>query len=245
MRPPRRVLATLAGTGLLLGAAVAQPVSTAAFPLSGCQLTLSSFDADGTGIDTAIGGRPDATQHDPLRVSWGGTLRWTREGRPGSTGNGSWHVDVFGLPTMLRGADNAAESGVVEIGAGIPFRFTGLFYVSGRLSGPDLSCSGGGWVRVMGDPLSTLPFTMGLSLLLVGLVLLAVGARGRWLPAVLGGALVGMGVAILTVIYATLPIGEMTPATLLASGIVVGVAAGWYGSRQRADRPPRGASPAG
>jgi hypothetical protein len=243
MRPPRRVLAALAGTGLLLGAAVGQPVSTAAFPLSGCQLTLSSFDADGTEIDTAIGGSPDATQHDPLRVSWGGTLRWTREGSPGSTGNGSWYVDVFGLPTMLRGADSA-ESGVVEIGDGIPFRFSGLFYVSGRLSGPDLSCSGHGWVRVMGDPLSTLPFTMGLSLLLVGLVLLAVGARGRWLLAVLGGALVGMGLAILTVIYTTLPIGEATPALLIASGIVVGVVAGWYGSRQRTDRPQRGASPA-
>ncbi|HET6744336.1 MAG TPA: hypothetical protein VFH90_00605 [Candidatus Limnocylindria bacterium] len=234
MRPSRRVLATLAGTGLLFSAACAQPISAAAFSLSGCQLTLTSFDADGTEIDSAIGGSPDATQQDPLRVSWGGEVRWTREGSPGSTGNRSWHVDIFGLPTMLRGTDSAAESDVVEVGGGMPFRFTGLFYVSGRISGPDLSCSGSGWVRVLGDPLSTLPFTMGLSMLLIGLVLLAVGARGRWLPAVLGGAVVGMGAAILSVIYATVPMGEATPAVLTASGIVIGVAAGWHGSRQRA-----------
>lgn len=244
MSPSRRVLATLAGTGLLLSAACAQPMSTAAFALSGCQLTLTSFDAIGTEVDTAVGGSPDATQHDPLRVTWGGTVRWTRDGSAGATAGGSWHVDVFGLPTMLRGAEGAAESDLVQVGEGMPFRFTGLFYVSGRLTGPDLTCSGSGWVRVMGDPLSTLPFTMGLSLLLIGLVLLAVGARGRWLPAVLGGALVGTGAAILTVIYATLPVGEATPAALIASGVVVGVAAGWYGSRLRAESPPRRTSPA-
>ena len=233
MRATRRVLAALAGTGLVLTAALSQPMIATAFPLNGCQLRLTSLNADGNEIDTAIGGSADASQRDPLLVSWGGTVRWTRERGAGPAASESWQVDVFGLPTLLRGADGHAESDALQVSGTLPFRFTGLFFVSGQLTGPGVACSGSGWLRVMGDPLSTMPFTVSLALLLIGLVLLAVGARGRWLPAVLGGLLAGTGAAILSVIYAALPLGEATPAAMLAFGGLVGVAAGWYGSRQR------------
>lgn len=244
MRASRRVLAALAGTGLLVIAALSQPMSVAAFPLNGCRMTLTSLNADGNEIDSAVGGSVDATQDDPLLVSWGGSVRWTRDGDALPAGNGSWHVDVFGVPTMLRGSDGPTESDVLDVSDSMPFRFTGLFFVAGQLDGPGVACSGSGWLRLMGEPLSTLPFTLALGVLLIGLVLLAVAARGRWSAAVPGGLLVGAGAAILMVIYATLPLGEATPAAALAIGLVTGGAVGWYGSRQQARSRPRSGAPA-
>jgi len=233
MRHPQRGLATPVGVGLLLAAALWQPTTAAAFALSGCQMTLISLDADGNEIDTAVGGSADATQHDPLRVSWDGTVRWTRDAGSRSTGpGGTWHLDVFGLPTPLRGTDGTVASDSIRVTDSLPFRFAGLFFVSGRLSGPDVSCAGSGWLRVMGDPMSTLPLTVSLGVLLVGLILLAVGARGRWLPAIVGGLLLGAGSAIAMVTYAALPLGETTPVAMLGVGIVIGLAAGWFGRRQ-------------
>ena len=227
MRHPTRGLATLIGIGLLLLGALWQPTTAAAFALSGCQVTLTSLDADGNEIDSAVGGSADATQHDPLRVSWSGTVRWTRDTATVSAGQGgSWHVDVFGLPTPLRGSDGSAVSDSVRVSESLPFRFSGLLFVSGRLSGPDVTCVGSGWLRVMGDPVSTLPLTVSLGMVLVGLVLLAVGARGRWLPAIVGGLMLGAGSAIAMVICASLPFGEATPVAVLGLGTVIGLAAG-------------------
>ena len=230
MRHPTRGFAIPAGVGVLLMAALWQPPVAAAFALSGCQMTLTSFDADGNEIDSAVGGSADATQQDPLRVSWDGTVRWTRDTAAGQ--GGSWQIDVFGLPTPLRGTDGSATSDSVRVSETLPFRFTGLLFVSGRLSGPDVSCVGSGWLRVMGESVSTLPLTVSLGMLLVGLVLLAVGARGRWLPAIIGGLLLGGGSAIAMVTCAFLPLAEATPLAVIALGVVIGLAAGWYGRRQ-------------
>jgi len=233
MRHPMRGLATLVSVGLLLTAALWQPTTAAAFALSGCQMTLTSLDAGGNEIDSAVGGSADATQQDPLRVSWDGTVRWTLHAASRSGGpDSSWHVDAFGLPTPLRGADGSATSDSVRISDSLPFRFSGLIFVSGRLSGPDVSCAGSGWLRVLGDPVSTLPLTVSFGMLLVGLVLLAVGARGRSLPAIVGGMMLGAGGAIAMVSFASLPLGEATPVATVGLGVIVGLAAGWFGRRQ-------------
>ena len=219
-------------------AALIQPMHVAAFPLSGCQLTLTSYDAAGVEIDEAVGGSADAAREDPLRVPWDGSVRWTRGDADGPPATGDWHVEVFGVPTMLRGSDVSATTGSIQISESMPFRFGGLFFVSGQLAAADGGCQGSGWVRIVGDPLSTVPFSVGLALVLVGLVLLAVGARGGWLPGIGGGVLLGVGSAILLVLYATLPLGELTPWGLVAAGIVVGIGAGWYGNVQ--SRRPSG-----
>jgi hypothetical protein len=244
LRPLQRRLAALALVAIALAIASAQPPAGLAFPLLGCQLTITSLDADGARIDSAVGGGADATQAAPLQVSWDGTIDWS-----GSTGarpipGASWHVAVFGLPTPLRGDDpnqdgDTSAAGSIRISEAVPFHFTGLFHVSGQLSGEGGTCIGEGWVRVEGDPMSTLPFLVALALVLVGVVLLAVGARGRWLSALAGGVLLGPGSALLLVIYGVLPLGAATPPIVAALGLLMGIGAGWLG-RIRTGRAERG-----
>ena len=59
-----------------------------------------------------------------------------------------------------------------------------------------------------------------------------VGARGRWLPAIVGGLMLGAGSAIAMVTYASLPLGEATPVATVGLGVIVGLAAGGFGRRQ-------------
>jgi hypothetical protein len=229
IRALRRGLAALAGSGLLLSFALLCPSLAGAFPLAGCELTLLSYDAAGVQIDQAVGSGADATQQDPLQVAWDGYIAWTRAGSQ-QTDGGSWQIDVYGLPTMLRGNDAGMADGSLRIRDSMSFRFSGLFYVSGQVAGTGRSCSGGGWIRVVGDPLTTLPFTLSLALLLVGLVLLAVAARGRWLAAIFGGLMIGFGIAMLLVSYAALPFAQATPYLAIGGGMLIALAAGAYGS---------------
>jgi hypothetical protein len=244
LRPLQRRLAALALVALALAIGSVRPQAGLAFPLSGCHLTITSLDAGGAAIDSAIGGGADATQAAPLQVSWDGTIEWSGSSGAQAIRGAGWHVDVFGLPTSLRGDDpnqdggtSAAES--IRISEAVPFQFTGLFYVSGQLSGEGGTCTGEGWVRVLGDPMSTLPFLVSLALVLVGAVLLAVGARGRWLPAVAGGLLLGQGTVLLLVIYGFLPLAAATPPIVIALGLLIGIGAGWVG-RVRLRRAERG-----
>lgn len=215
-------------------AALLLPASALAFPLSNCTLNLTSRDGSGATIDTATSGGADSTQTDPFIVDWDGTVDWN--GTMGSLVimNHNWNVDVFGIPTPLRGGDpntagNTTGSDTAGVSANAPFRFTGLFYVSGQISGDGGSCSGSGWLRLRGDPVGTVPFFVGLALVLLGAALLAVGARGRWLAAVFGGLLLGLGAAVLLVIFALLPLAAPTPLVVLAAGLLIGILLGWFG----------------
>jgi hypothetical protein len=234
MRPRLLVPSVLS---LLLVLLMAPPA--AAFPLEGCTLTLTSLDAAGQPIDTAIGGAADATQADPLLVDWDGTVNWS--GTMGSQviRGHTWHVDVFGIPTPLRGDDPNADGETegadwVTVSENAPFRFTGLFHVTGSLRGEGGSCSGSGWLKLAGEPLGTVPFFVGLALLVVGLVLLAVGRRGRWASAIGGGLLSGIGAAMLLVTFGILPLGAITPLACLALGLAAGAIAVWWGHRSLA-----------
>jgi hypothetical protein len=237
LRPFQRRLAALALVTAALAAGAADPPAGLAFPLTGCTLSITSLDADGAAVDSVSGGGPDASQEAPLQVHGGGTIRWGGATGAQAIGGTSWHVDVFGLPTPLRGADqnedgDTSGDGSIRISEAVPFRFTGLYHVSGRLSGEGGSCTGEGWVRVVGDPMTTLPFLVALALVLVGVVLVAVGARGRWLPALAGGLLLGIGCVVLLVIYAVLPFGAATPPLVTVLGLLTGAGAGWLGQVQ-------------
>lgn len=235
MRPfPRRLafVAVLAMTLLI-------PGSAGAFPLNNCTLELTSLDADGLAVDSAAGGAADATQDAPFIVEWEGSVVWN-----GTTGtqvikNNSWHVDVFGVPTPLRGGSPNDEGdtggdGTVDVSANLPFRYSGLFFVSGELSGEGGSCAGSGWMKIAGDPVGTVPFFLALALVVMGAILIAVGARGGWLPALVGGLLFGVGVAMLLVGFSTLPIGSLTVAGSVALGLLIGALAAGLGRSRRA-----------
>jgi hypothetical protein len=207
------------------------PASVSAFPLTNCTLALSSVDASNVVIATASAGAADATQEDPFFVDWDGTVQWA--GTMGSLviKDHSWSVSIFNIPTPLSGGDpneggDTDGDGTVKVGENLPFEITGLFYVSGAISGDGGSCSGSGWMRLRGDAFGTIPFWIGLALIVLGLLMLWMGARGSAAWAVSGGILLGLGGAVMLIIYAVMPIGSWTPlATLLAGlGIGIGVA---------------------
>lgn len=237
MRPiPRRLaLLVVLAMGLMI------PGSAVAFPLTNCTLEITSLDIDGNALDSVAGGSADATQGDPFIVDWDGDVLWN-----GTTGdqvikNNSWHVDIFGFPTPLRGGDpnDAGETDGqdrYDVSASAPFRLTGLFFVSGEMTGDGGSCTGSGWFRIAGDPVGTVPFFLALGLIVLGAIMIGLGgARGSWILALLGGLLFGFGLALLLVMFSTLPLGSLTVAAALVLGLAIGALAAWTGrSRLRA-----------
>lgn len=224
--------AVLLTASLLLAAAPA-----AAFPLSLCQLSLTSKDANGATLDTAQSGANDATQSDPFLVDWFGTVDYT-----GTTTNVikdySYQVFVLGIPTPLRGADTNADEdidggGTVGVATNAPFRITGLFKVTGGYSGEGGDCAGSGWFKLTGDPTGTVPFWLGLILIALGALLEVRGLRGHKISAVTGGLLIGVGAGIMLVIYSAMVVAEYTPWVAIALGLVLGILIALIGRRSR------------
>lgn len=220
----------LTALGVLI---LAAPV--AAFPLTNCTLSASAQRADGSTIGSIASGANDATQDAPFLVDWDGTVSYTGSSQI-EMKNNTWHVDVFGIPTPLQGGsdnsdDNRDGSGTVSVSANAPFRFTGLYYVSGSLTGSGGTCTGSGWFKLTGDPIGTVPFFVAAGVLIVGLGLLAVGSRGHTFTSIAGGLLSGLGLASLLVLFSTLPLGVPTPIAVLLVGLAVGVIIGLLARR--------------
>ena len=205
------------------------PAGVGAFPLTTCTLTVTSTDASGKTVATATGGANDATQTNPFLVDWNGTVTWQGTSGANPIKNNSWHVDVFMVPTPLRGGDandkgNKVGDGTTSVRGNAPFQLTGLYYVSGEFRGDGGSCAGSGWFKLTGNPAFTIPFWIAVVLGLLGLVLLALGLRGAWGWAVLGGIFTGLGLAAVLAMLAVMPIGAWTPVAALVLFLVVGVA---------------------
>lgn len=219
----------------VLIAAFARPAPVGAFPLSTCTLSLASTDASGSGIDAASSGAADATQDDPFNVVWEGSVAYD-----GSTSvvikNYTYQVEVFGVPTPIRGGNanddgNIDGEGSVSIAANAPFRVVGLYYVSGAYTGEGGSCAGSGWFRLLGDPAGTVPWFLGLGLVALGVLGLYGGVRGHTLTSVLGGFALGLGLDLLLISYAVLPLGSSTPVAVLALMTAIGIIVGFLGRR--------------
>ncbi len=237
MRPlPRHLpLAALLATALLI------PGSAAAFPLRDCTLELTSLDADGGALDSATGPSADATSDDPFLVDWDGTVVWNGTMGSQTIKNYSWHVEFFGIPTPLRGQGSNDDGktdgdGTVDVSSNLAFRPSGLFYISGEISGDGGSCSGSGWMKIAGEPVSSVPFWLAVVLIVLGVILIAVGARGGWVPALLGGLLFGVGLAGLMIGLSTMPLGSLTVIGSVVLGLLIGLLAAGLGSR-RASMP--------
>lgn len=170
------------GIALSLGAAslVASVAPVAALELNGgCNVTLTSADANGTTLDTASGPGDGGTQGDPFLIDWDGTVSWQSSSGSQVFTEHSWQTYVFLIPTPVRGGhpndgrDTTGE-GTAAVGENAPFRFTGLYYVSGEINGEDgTHCDGSGWFKLTGDPVGTVPFFVALVSIALGLVTLA------------------------------------------------------------------------
>ncbi len=228
----------LAALGFLV---LAAPV--AAFPLTNCTMQATSSSAGGAALDSIQGGAPDATQQDPFVVDWDGTVAYAG-GSNVEMKNNTWGISVFMIPTPLQGGDDNLEdtrtgNGTVGVSANAPFRFTGLYYVSGTLKGSGGTCTASGWFKLGGDPVGTFPFFGGVGALILGVAMLVIGARGHLITAIVGGILTGLGAATMLVIYSALPIAEQTPLVVLLLGLIVGILVGLLGRRGRgSDTPP-------
>jgi hypothetical protein len=204
------------------------PGTASAFPLTDCTLTLASVDKSGAPLGSATSGGDDSTTSNPFVVDWDGTVSYNGTTAPQTIKDYSYQVSVFYIPTPLQGASdngdgNQKGNGTVSVSANAPFRFTGLYYVSGSISGQGGSCTGSGWLKLAGDPIGTIPFFVGVALLVLGIVLAALAIGGSMIAGLFAGIVLGLAAGILLVIFSVVPLGAVTPLAVLAVGVVLSV----------------------
>ena len=140
--------------------------------------------AGGTVLDEGRienGFSPEGTESDPFDVAWDGRVDFRFQTGVDVFQNNRWEIYAMGLPVpILSGSDDNPsdldELGYVEIGnqaPGLP-RFVGMVHVTGWLEGNSGTsrCDGEGWVRIVGDPVGTVPWIVMAGLILLGLVFL-------------------------------------------------------------------------
>jgi len=235
------VIAAALAAGIALGASggIASATGTHATVLAvvpgvtldgGCRGTGSSHRQDGALLSQASAPEvPGAISARPLRLAPDGTVSWAGS-TPGVVTDGHWWLHVDGIPIRSGASPNTARaqsaSGVVEVGSYVPswLGLTGVYYVTGELSGKGGACTGALYVSLTGNPATGALLWVGIFFVLAGLALL-VGVRPVWVTA-----------------YTTVPTGSrasyqvtspMSPARTLrrhaaagfAGGLVLGVGA--------------------
>lgn len=172
-------------------ALLASPAS--GFELTDCRLIVQSFDADGEPLDTAVGddeGGEGGTRADPFRVDYDGTVRYEGDTGEQVITDHTWSVDVFLTPTPLRGSEpneqkETSAEGEIDVSSSLPIRVSGLFFVSGQVSGEGGACRGNAWVRMIdGAPstVTTIPFWIALLVIAAGLFVLWQARPGVAVP---------------------------------------------------------------
>jgi hypothetical protein len=190
----RRMVRAMLAVAFATTALALTPSPAAAFELTGCRLIVQSFDAEGEPLDTAIGdaeGGEGGTRADPFRVDYDGTVRYEGDTGEQVITDQTWSIDVFLIPTPVRGGgpndeEETSVEGEIDVSASLPLRTTGLFFVSGQLSGEGGDCRGSAWVRLVTDPpstVTTVPFWIALLIIAAGLVMLWQARPGRLVPA--------------------------------------------------------------
>jgi hypothetical protein len=228
----RRTIAVATGVASLAWFLLIAVPSMSAFPLTTCTLTVTSRDASGNVVSTAseAGG---GTRDDPFIVDPKGTVEWSGTTGGSPIANASYHVEIFGVPTPLRGSasgDNprSSASSVIDVGGILPVDLAGLIFVSGALeSGGSPVCEGSGWIKIAGDPVPTPGFVAGAALALVGLGSVLASVRGRHpFRGAIGGLIGGAGLALLSGVTGILPLDEQTPLVEVIAAVILGLAIG-------------------
>lgn len=192
----KRLFAAGASASLLL-LLFALPASAADLT-GGCILEVTSFEgtvAEGAELDGGQAPGPVGSQSDPFLVDFFGDVDFLFR-TPTVFENNHWAVQVESIPVLAGSDDNPGdtdEKGVVSIAGESPFgdmRIVGLFHVTGDLWGNNdaVHCHGDGWVRLVGDPVGTIPWVAAVGLLVSGLIGLVATPYGRnWEVDPLGG----------------------------------------------------------
>ena len=194
-RAPAPVGALVAGAAALLAVAVPVGLASGATHRSrpvgvtlagGCRGQATSHQPKGKVLDTASGPEaPGATSDVPFHVARGGTISWSGS-TPVAFSDHTWWVHIDGFPALSGGSANGSRAtsaaGILHVGSYLPswLGLTGLYYVSGRISGVGGACTGAVYVSLSGDPATGLAMWAGIVFALLGLALVA-GARPVWL----------------------------------------------------------------
>lgn len=242
MRHLQRTIISAAAAALLSLVATG---SASAADASGCEGSATSLDSTGATIQTVTVPGPGATQDDPFMVDHAGTVQWQ-----GVTDeviqDGSWQVTAtpFSFTGEITNSSGKKKlSGEVSPDDYLPFAIPGLVLVTVDLSGTGgATCTATGWIQFTGSPLSSPAGWVAIGLSVVGaigmMMLLGMLARpraagvrphrfGRVVLGLLSGIVLGLGAAVLLVMYGVMALGTTTPVLVFAgtaaAGFVLGV----------------------
>ena len=182
-------LIALAFTCVVLGSAPAGAIDLD----GGCQGQGTSFDADHNQLMSATAPSAEpGTSGNPFLVDYDGTVEYAGTGP--LMVNHHWEIKVFGITVKSGGSPNGSQQtatiGVADVGDYLPFKITGVYYVSGEISGDGGACSGNAFVKLIGSPVGTIPWIVAIGLIAVGLGLGYASfprAKPSYVPAVADG----------------------------------------------------------
>lgn len=233
------------------GLAAAQTVSSGAnatrVTLTNCSGSGTSLSHSGATIQSASAPSGKASPTHPFLVAYNGTVPYQGKSAEVIT-NHHWHVSVFNVQVKSGGSRNSQQedtsSGTEKVKDYLPVKLTGLFYVSGSISGAGGSCAGAVWVKLTGSPIGSVLWIVGIVLAVIGLLFLAIGrpiyrrmGAGRMfrrhpITGLIGGIIGGAGFAALVVSYAKAPYGTNTPWVILIGLSALGLVWGIFGPRR-------------
>ena len=233
-RVRRRRLLVLSGAPLLLLIAFAG-TARAADPPAGaaitgpCTLTAVSTGKSGDELDT-LTGPATSDPNNPFDVDPKGSVAWAGTG-PAIT-SGTYQLTIYGLPIWSGDVNNTegktSADGVLDLGDVLPIDVAGVVEVGGSISGTGGSCSGSAWIRLAGDPLTSIPGMVGIGVGILGLVGVLSAIPGRHpFRGLLFGLVLGLGGGILAVVFGVVPVGALSPLVALGAGGVIGLVLGF------------------
>ncbi len=233
-RVRRRRLLVLSGAALLMLIAFAGTARAADPPagaaISGpCTVTATSTGKSGEQLD-ALTGPGTSDPNNPFDVDPNGGIAWSGTG-PSIT-SGTYQLTIYGLPIWSGDFDNTdgktSADGVLDLGNMLPIDIVGVVQVGGSISGTGGSCSGSAWIRLAGDPLTSIPGMVGIGAGILGLVGVLSAIPGRHpFRGLLLGLILGLGGGILAIVFGVVPLGALTPLVALGGGGVLGLVLGF------------------
>lgn len=232
-RVRRRRLLVLSGAALLLiafaGTARAADPTAGAAITGPCTVTATSTGKSGEQLDTLTGpGTSDP--NNPFDVDPKGSVAWAGTG-PAIT-SGAYQLTIYGLPIWSGDFDNTegktSADGVLDLGDVLPIDVVGVVEVGGSISGTGGSCSGSAWIRLTGDPLTSIPGLVGIGAGILGLIGVLSAIPGRHpFRGLLFGLVLGLGGGILAIVFGVVPLGALSPLVALGGGGVIGLVLGF------------------
>ena len=194
----------------------------------GCTIAATSTDASANEIAT-ITGPAESSPDLPFAVDRAGHVIW--EGTAPLIASGTYSLSVFGVPVWGGEFTNdeslTSAEGTIKVADVVPVDLVGLFQVSGSVKGEGGACEGSAWVKLEGDPLTSIPGLVGIGLaVLGGIGVLASVVGSHFARGLLTGVLLGVGLAVLAIVFGIMPLGSMTPWVALAAGPILGAVVG-------------------